>query len=258
MNAEVLESQEKWEDAAKEYRAILGKNLRLPGIHYRLGRLILSAPKKATTLEDAKREFEEELKINPWDAAAEYVSEELAFQSTELEKAITHLSRAIQLDAGFADAYLELGRALMSAERITEAVGPLETAVKLQPEDPLTHFHLSAAYTRLGRNEEAKRERGLHKELSEKMRQAREDVQRAVGSSSDGIHEVACTPNRLLITCHACEPSGMFPYRDLVKDMMRNIGDAQWNSAFNFDFQQNLVIGGQFRICRISGSVHTF
>ena len=32
MNAEVLESQEKWEDAAKEYRAILGKNPRLPGI----------------------------------------------------------------------------------------------------------------------------------------------------------------------------------------------------------------------------------
>jgi hypothetical protein len=56
----------------------------------------------------------------------------------------------------------------------------LETAVRLQPENPLTHFHLSTAYGRLGRNEEANRERALHKELSEKMRQTRQDVQKAV------------------------------------------------------------------------------
>jgi hypothetical protein len=44
----------------------------------------------------------------------------------------------------------------------------------------MTHFHLANAYARLGRNDEAKRERALHKELSEKMSQARENVQRAV------------------------------------------------------------------------------
>jgi tetratricopeptide (TPR) repeat protein len=180
LNAEALETQGNWEDAAKEYRAILEKNPRLPGIHYRLGRLLLSAPKTETTLVDAKKEFEEELRIDPSNAAAQYVLGELAFQAADLNKAIGHFSSAVRLDVGFADAHLELGRALIAAERVPEAIGPLETAVRLQPENPLTHFHLSAAYSRLGRNEEAKRERALHKELSEKMRQTRQDVQKAV------------------------------------------------------------------------------
>jgi tetratricopeptide (TPR) repeat protein len=180
LNAEALETQGKWEDAAKEYRTVLEKNPRLPGIHYRLGRLILSAPKTETTLQDARKEFEEELKIDPRNAAAEFVLGELAFQAADLDKAIGHFSRAVKLEVGFADAYVELGGALISAGRISEAVGPLETAVKLQPENPMTHFHLSTAYGRLGRDEEAKRERTLHKELSEKMRQTREDVQKAV------------------------------------------------------------------------------
>jgi tetratricopeptide (TPR) repeat protein len=180
LNAEALEAQGKWEEAAKEYRAILEKNARQEGIHYRLGRLILSAPKNATTLADAKKQFEEELKINPSNAGAEYVLGELAFQAAELDRAIEHFSRAVKLEPGFADAFLELGRALIAAGQVAEAVTPLETAVKLQPENPLTHFHLSTAYTRLGRSEEAKRESALHKELDEKMRRTREEVQKAV------------------------------------------------------------------------------
>lgn len=182
LNAEALEAQAKWEDAAKEYRVILENNPRLSGIHYRLGRLYLSAPKTPTTLEDARKEFEEELKIDPRNSAAEFVLGELALQVPDLDKAIKHLSRAVKLDAGFADAYVELGRALISVERVSDAVGPLETAVRLQPENPMTHFHLATAYGRLGRSEEAKRERALHKELSEKMRQAREDIRRAVSN----------------------------------------------------------------------------
>src|SRR5581483_6009618 len=42
LNAESLETQGKWDDAAAEYRKILENNTNLPGIHYRLGRLLLS------------------------------------------------------------------------------------------------------------------------------------------------------------------------------------------------------------------------
>src|SRR5882762_1255363 len=38
LNAEAMEAQEKWEEAAEEYRMVLKKNPNLPGIHYRLGR----------------------------------------------------------------------------------------------------------------------------------------------------------------------------------------------------------------------------
>src|ERR1700756_3837189 len=42
LNAEALEMQGKWEEAAKEYRWVLERNPRLPGIHFRIGRLLLS------------------------------------------------------------------------------------------------------------------------------------------------------------------------------------------------------------------------
>lgn len=180
LNAEALETQGKWEEAAEEYRKILEQNPRLPGIHYRLARLILSAPKTATTMDDARKELEQELKIDPRNAAAEFVMGALDLQTAKLDEAIAHFSRAVNLDAGFVDAFLELGRALTSAGKASEAVAPLENAVKLQPENPMTHYRLSIAYSRVGRKEDAQRESATFKELSEKAQQTKETIQKAV------------------------------------------------------------------------------
>ncbi|HSU61599.1 MAG TPA: hypothetical protein VLI55_19985, partial [Bryobacteraceae bacterium] len=78
LNAEALEAQGRWDDAMSEYRTVLEKNPELPGIHYRIGRLILSKPKAATTFQEAKKEFEAELVIDPNNAGAEYVLGEMA------------------------------------------------------------------------------------------------------------------------------------------------------------------------------------
>src|SRR5712691_1791911 len=129
LNAESLEMQGKWDQAAKEYQLILQQNPDLPGIHFRIGRLLLSKPDPAPTVaEDAKKEFERELKIDPNNAGAEYVLGELARQAQQLDVAIQHFSRATQLDAGFGDAFLGLGASLLSARRFAEAIPPLETA----------------------------------------------------------------------------------------------------------------------------------
>ncbi len=180
LNAEALEAQGKWEDAAGEYRKILEQNPNLPGIHYRLGRLILSEPDKASSREDARKEFETELKIDPTNAAAEFILGELDFQSSKVEESIAHFSRAVQFDASFTDALLELGRALTAADRATEAIAPLETAVRLQPANPISHFRLSTAYVRIGRKEDAQREMKIYQDLSEKERREKENLQKAV------------------------------------------------------------------------------
>ena len=136
LNAEALETQGNWKDAAAEYRQVLVKNPNLPGIHYRLGRVILSMPKTPTMLEDARREFEEELKINPRNAGTEYVLGELARQADLFPAAIEHFGRAAKLDAGFADAYIGLGRSLIAAGRPADAVAPLEAAVRVSRRIP--------------------------------------------------------------------------------------------------------------------------
>src|SRR5579859_5201232 len=146
LNAETLELQGKWDEAQKEYQAILQKNANVPGIHFRLGRFLLSRPNPPPEVaEAARREFEQELKINPRNAGAEYVLGEIARQAEQLPDAITHFTNAAKFDPRFVDAQLGLGRALLASERPVDAVPPLEAAVKLQPDNPETHFQLAIA-----------------------------------------------------------------------------------------------------------------
>src|SRR5882724_1158270 len=110
LNAEALEIQGKWDEAAAEYRRILEINPFLPGIHARLGRALISKQQPSPeTVEQAKRHFEEELEIDPRNASAEYVLGELAKGAKDLSAAIHHFSRATKLDTTFAEAYLGLG-----------------------------------------------------------------------------------------------------------------------------------------------------
>ena len=167
LNAEALESQAKWDDAAAEYNQILKQRPDMPGIHYRLGRIILSKPPTATMTDDARNEFQAELKIDPNNAGAEYVLGELSRQAQQWDDAIEHFARASKLDANFANAFLALGLSLNSAGRYAEAIAPLETEVKLQPANPTGHYQLTIAYRKAGRKEDAQREMALFQKTSE-------------------------------------------------------------------------------------------
>jgi tetratricopeptide (TPR) repeat protein len=175
LDAEGLESQEKWDEAAAEYRKILEADPKLPDIHYRLGRILLS--KQPPAVEEAKKEFEAELQIDPANASAEFMLGDIARQAQQWDVAIQHFSRAEKLDPGFQEAYLGLGMALNAAGKYSEAVGPLETYVKMQPPDPAGHYQLSIAYARVGRKEDATREMALQRDAEIKA-QAREGTGR--------------------------------------------------------------------------------
>jgi len=168
LNAESLEIQGKWDEAEKEYREVLAQNPRLPGIHYRLGRILLSKPNFSPQVAaQAKQEIQKELEIDPSNAGAEYVLGALARQNQEWEEAIQHFSRAAKLDAGFGDAFLDLGTALASVKRYSEAIPPLEAAVKLEPQNPAAHYNLAVAYRRDGRKSDADREFAIHRKMTE-------------------------------------------------------------------------------------------
>lgn len=179
LNAETLELQGKWKEATDEYRAILAKQPDTPGIHYRIGRLLLSQPRTPDTTEEARREFLAELKINPANVGSEFVLGELARQDDKIDEAIQHFTRATKLDALFPDAFLGLGQALLAADRPADAVAALEHAAKLQPENPATHFNLASAYRRSGRASDADRAMMAHREASERAQKAKDSIQRA-------------------------------------------------------------------------------
>jgi Tfp pilus assembly protein PilF len=169
LNAEAYETQGKWDKAAQEYEKALAQNPDAPGIHFRLGRLLLSRPNPpADVVEQARKEFLAELKIDPSNAGAEYVLGELARQEQNWDEAIQHFSRASKLDVGFGDAFLGLGQSLISAKKFSEAVSPLESAVKLEPANPAAHYNLATAYSRAGRKAEADKEFAIHHQMTEK------------------------------------------------------------------------------------------
>jgi tetratricopeptide (TPR) repeat protein len=167
MDADAAEQQAKWDQAEKDYRKILEQNPRYPEIHFRLARLLLSKPSPPPDfVEQAKKELQQELEIDPANAGAEYVLGELARQAQELPGAVQHFSKATELDPNFAGAYLGLGMALLAEKKYPEAIAPLEQAVKLQPANPAGHYNLATAYARTGRREDADREFALQQKIS--------------------------------------------------------------------------------------------
>jgi predicted Zn-dependent protease len=168
LEAEAMESQNRWDDAGAVYRKILAQNPNVPGIHFRLGRVLLSKSQSSANTEEAKTEFAEELKVDPSNAAAEFSLGEIARRAGQWSEAVPHFTNASKLDPGFAEAFLALGMSLNSAERYSEAVGSLERYVKMLPADPAGHYQLSIAYARTGRKEDAAREMAIQQQIVEK------------------------------------------------------------------------------------------
>jgi tetratricopeptide (TPR) repeat protein len=167
LDAEASELQGKWDEAEKDYRKILEQNPRYPGIHFRLARLLLSKPNPpADFQEQAKKELQQELEIDPTNAGAEYVIGEHARQAGDFEQAIQHFRKATQLDPNLGEAYLGLGVSLSAEKKFAEAVAPLEMAVKLQPSNPAAHYSLGTAYSRTGRKSDAEHQFSLQEQAA--------------------------------------------------------------------------------------------
>jgi predicted Zn-dependent protease len=185
LNAESLEVQGKWDEAAKEYQHILEQNPRQEGVHFRIGRLLLSKPNPdAAAAEQARKEFQQELDIDPKNAGAEYILGELAREANQFPEAAEHFARATKLDVSFADAFLGLGMTYVSDGKPSQAIPPLETYVRMQPGNPAGHYQLAMAYNRAGRKEDAKREAELQRETAAKIEEEKQKAAPPPSSSN--------------------------------------------------------------------------
>lgn len=188
LNAEALEIQGKWDEAAAEYRKILEISPMLPGIHARLGRALLSKSQPSPAeVEQARKNFQEELEIDPRNAVAEFVLGQLAADAKDNATAIQHFTRATKIDSGFMEAYLGLGTALNSAKQFAQAIPPLETYEKMAPDSPTGHYQLAVAYAGAGRREDSNREAALQRQSSEALESVKRKAATAMENGS-GSH----------------------------------------------------------------------
>ncbi len=169
LNAEALESKQMWKEAIEAYRGILAQDPKVPGVHYRIASILLDTSPGAEATSEAKRELEAELEINPKNATAVFALGEIARRAGAWEEAIRLFSRASQLDAGFLEAYFEIGVSLNAAGKYADAIAPLERYAKGVPADPAGHYQLAIAYSRTGNKAAADRELKLQQEALAKQ-----------------------------------------------------------------------------------------
>jgi tetratricopeptide (TPR) repeat protein len=167
LNAEALEEQGRWQPAELEYEWILHKDPNARGIHFLLGRLLLSEPDGGPDAKErAKQEFLKELQIDPNNVDAQFILGELARRDENWDEAISRFSNAAKLNPGFAEAYLGWGVSLIGDKKYADAIPPLRIAERLTPGNPDIHNALGTALVRTGQKEEAEKEFAIHRSLS--------------------------------------------------------------------------------------------
>jgi Flp pilus assembly protein TadD len=82
------------------------------------------------------------------------------------------LKKAVDLDPQNSDAAYDLGKALLLAGNVNEAVPMLRRSLELNPANAGTHYQLARALDKLGKRDEAQQERQRFAELKKAQPQS--------------------------------------------------------------------------------------
>jgi tetratricopeptide (TPR) repeat protein len=155
---EANESQGHLDEAISQYRQVLALAPRRPGLHFRLGRVLLlraaQARGDASPESEALKEFGLELEIDPTNADAAYEIGEMMRKAGQLDKAIDSFRRAVDSYPAFEEALVGLGRALVAAGDAAAALPHLQKAIRLNPRDEVAFYQMAQAHRALGHDAE--------------------------------------------------------------------------------------------------------
>ena len=172
--------------AVEQYREALRIDPRLPGAHFELGEAILQTSSYEQAQQDAQKEFELALALNPGDAKSECMLGGLFSLRGDMESALKHYAHAADLDPNEPEAQVGLGKVLMSTGQPDKALKHLLNAIRVDPLNASAHYRLSQAYRQLGRTSEAEKEiatfKGL-RETEDRLRSAYAQIHGGSGSS---------------------------------------------------------------------------
>ena len=127
-----------WEDCVRKAPQKERTHHNLGFAYYEIGRW-----------EDARREFERALDLNPRYALSVYNLGLVFYRQGMMEKAIDCYHRALNLDGSSADTYFNLGLAYYQTGRYSEAAEAFKALLKLKPDYENAHYRLDLAYQRL-------------------------------------------------------------------------------------------------------------
>jgi tetratricopeptide (TPR) repeat protein len=162
MLGKILVRQQMEDEAVPVVRQALEIDPRLPMAHFLLGEIDLFKKNQQAGV----TEFQEELKVNPtvwlvyWRLGDAYV------QMDKFDEAEKVLKEAIWLNEMSAGPYILLGQVALKRGDSDLAIGFLEKANRIDPQNHWVHFFLAKAYKNVGREADAAK----HFEISKSLR----------------------------------------------------------------------------------------
>jgi Flp pilus assembly protein TadD len=152
-------------DAQRGFETLAGKYPESPGVHYLYGSFEL-----ANNPDHALLEFERELAISPRHLGA---LSAIAMEYLRRGDSAKGLPYARKCEEFYPDAlacHVILGRTLADSGDLQEGARELESAKQLDPADPQARIALASVYAKLGREDDAARERREFLRLKEKSK----------------------------------------------------------------------------------------
>jgi tetratricopeptide (TPR) repeat protein len=160
--------------AIADYEIALAKRPTLPNLHYQIGHLEW----KSYKTEEARKQFQAELAMNPRHAGALFDLGSTYLREHQADKALVYLKRVYDLDSKYPDLHDFMGIAYSQLNRYAEAEKELKIAAP-SDKDGSVHYQLARVYTALGKPSEAQQEFALSNQLLAATHRANEErVQR--------------------------------------------------------------------------------
>jgi tetratricopeptide (TPR) repeat protein len=160
--AALLLMNQNYEGGQKAFQTLFAQYPQLPGLHYLYGYLIF-----ASKPDEAVEQFGKELQISPRSANAHAMRAWALELRGDYTAALEDATKASTEDSSLSMGQLVYGRALVETGEISAGLPHLENVLRTEPANLEAHLTLAKAYSKLGRSEEARRERLLCLSISQ-------------------------------------------------------------------------------------------
>jgi tetratricopeptide (TPR) repeat protein len=147
--------------ALAELDSVTSSNSNTPLVHYYAGLLYLKLNKR----DQAAKEWERELVVNPNDTAVKYALGEVLIAGKNADRGLALIREVVQSRPDHAEARFALGKSMLRSKDTTGAIDNLERVIKLEPKWADAHYQLGQAYLAAGRKAEGKSEVEISKQL---------------------------------------------------------------------------------------------
>jgi tetratricopeptide (TPR) repeat protein len=148
-------------EAAKEAKAALAIDARIPEAHFLLGEVAIFH----ADLEGAIAELKKEIEINPGFAMAHYRLGDTYGRQDKWEEAMGPLERSVWLNPNYSGPFILLGKGYLKRKELANAEGVLRHALRLDPQNVSAHYLLGQTLVQEGKEEEGKKEFARWQEL---------------------------------------------------------------------------------------------